>query len=541
MPELLSPYGSESLINLLASDADVNELHRLAPRLPSIRLNAYQQSDLMLLLSGAYTPLTGYLGEASYLSVLMHMRLPTGLAWMYPLTLSIPLRLAQSLQLGASVALRDEYDELLAVLTVDEIFKANLELESQMLGASLDFNAQPVWYVGGSVVGVTKINRYDFIGDYHTPEQLRHYFVERGWGRVVAYQTVQPIHRAALEFMIRAAVQNQAGLLIQPLTGGEQSSNPGYFPTIRSYQALMPRMCKLTAVMSLSPNYMRRGGVREILHRAIISRNYGCSHLVVGGEAGAQGANRRGRDLLEGNAFHVVGQHIADIGVKLIPYPRMVYVEERAQYLPLEEAPKDSYKLVLTAEEVKRRLYANLTIPDWYTFPEVLAEMRVAYPPRKSSGFAIVMKGVAGVGKTTLASALGQALGALGQRKVSLLDSDLLNRHPGVVDNVDAIAMLAHEIVKHRGIVICAIDIPTAAVRRSMRNTVQNEGGYFEIALTAPASVCAARLAKKIKPVQVSDAYEAPEQAELLIDTSMLNVTQAMQMVILKLEQEGYI
>jgi sulfate adenylyltransferase len=541
MPELLSPYGSLPLTNLFAGEDAVREMHRLSPRLPSIRLTAYQQSDLMLLLSGAYTPLTTYMGEAAYLSTLMHMRLPSGLPWMYPLNLSISLRLAQSLQIGAALALRDEHDELLAVLTVSEIFKANTELESQMLGASLGFNAEPVWYVGGTVVGISTLNRYDFIGDYHTPAQLRQYFIARGWTRVVAYQTAQPVHRAALEFMLRAAVQNQAGLLIQPLAGGVQALGASYYPTIRSYQALMSRMCNLTAVLSLSQNYMRRGGVREVLHRAIISRNYGCSHLVVGGEAGAQGANRRGRDLLDGDAFHAVEQHIGDIGVKLIPYPRMVYVEERAQYLPLEEAPKDAYKLVLTAEEVSRRLYANLSIPDWYTFPEVLAEMRLACPPRKESGFAVVMTGAAGVGKTTLACALSQALGALGQRKVSLLDRDTLSRYPGTTDNQDALAMLTFEIVKHRGIVICATEMPTVALRRRMRTTVQNEGGYFEIALTAPASVCSARLIKKLKSVPASEVYEASEQAELLIDTSTVNVMQALQMVILKLEQEGYI
>jgi sulfate adenylyltransferase len=479
--------------------------------------------------------------EASYRSVLSHMRLPTGLPWMFPLTLTIPVRLAQSIQLGMSVALRDEYDELLAVLTISEIYKADLALEADMLGMGLDFNRSPVWYVAGSVVGVASVNRFDFIGDYHTPEQLRRYFSERGWRHVVTYQTTQPIHRATLDFMMRAAVQNQAGLLVQPLTGGKQHSLSGYFPTMRSYQALMQRLSKLTAVMSLSPNYMRRGGVREILHRAIISRNYGCSHLIVGGEAGGQGVNRRGRDLLEGDAFHGVEQHIESIGVKLIPYPRMVYVEDRAQYLPLEEAPKDAYKLVLTSEEFKRRLQANLAIPDWYTFPEVLKEMQLAYPSRQSAGFTILLSGVAGVGKSTLASALSQALGALGSRKVSLLDSDFINHHPSIAENVDVISMLAHEIVKHHGIAICAIDIATVALRRSIRNAVQSDGGYFEIVLTAPASVCAVRLANKNKTVHAGDVYEAPEQAELLIDTSMNSVTQAMQMVILKLEQEGYI
>lgn len=541
MRDLISSYGADTPTAFMASNAGVHELHRVAPRLPSVKLNAYQHSDLILLLTGAYTPLTGYMGQADYVSVLENMRLHTGLTWMYPLTLPIPMRLAQSLQIGQAIALRDIYDELLAVLTVTEIYRSQPELEARALGATLDFDTQPQWHVAGTVAGVNTRHRYDFVGDYRNPAQLREYFVERGWGRVVAYQTAQPLHRAALEFMLRAAVQNQAGLLIQPLTGGEQHLSATYYPTIRSYQALMSRLCKLTTVLSLSLNYPRRGGVREILHRAIISRNYGCSHLVVGGESGAQGATRRGRDVLEGDAFQQVESHIREIGVGLIPYPRMVYVEERAQYLPLEEAPKDTFKLVLTADEIKRRLQADLPIPEWYTFPEVLAEMRVAYPPRQTSGFAILMTGVAGVGKTTLASALSQALGAIGKRKVSLLDSDLVTHYPNIADNMDAITLLTSEVVKHQGIVICAFDIPTIVARRIMRNAVQHFGGYFEIALIAPASVCAARLAKKIKAVQGRDDYEMPEQADLAVDTGLLDVAQAMQMIILKLEQEGYI
>ncbi|MEQ1668008.1 MAG: adenylyl-sulfate kinase [Sulfuriferula sp.] len=541
MRDLISPYGAEVITTFMASDADTHELHRIASRLPNVKLNAYQHSDLMLLLTGAYTPLTGYMGQADYVSVLENMRLHTGLTWVHPLTLAIPLRLAQSLQIGQALALRDAYDELQAVLTVTEIYRSQPALEAEVLGATLAFDTQPLWYVAGTVVAVNASHRYDFVGDYHPPAQLREYFSERGWGRVVAYQTAQPLHRAALEFMLRAAVQNQAGLLIQPLTGGEQHLSSTYYPTIRSYQAVMSRLCKLTTVLSLSPNYPRHGGVREILHRAIISRNYGCSHLVVGGESAAQGATRRGRDVLEGDAFHQVESHIREIGVGLIPYPRMVYVEERAQYLPLEEAPKDTFKLVLTADEIKRRLQADLPIPEWYTFPEVLAEMRVAYPPRQASGFAILMTGVAGTGKTTLASALSQALGAIGKRKVSLLDSDLVAHYPNIADNMDAVTLLTSEVVKHQGIVICAFDMPTIAVRRMMRNAVQHYGGYFEIALTAPVSVCAARVAKKTKVVQAGDNYEIPEQADLAVDTGLLNVAQAMQMIILKLEQEGYI
>jgi sulfate adenylyltransferase len=541
MNSLIKPYILDSLVNLMATEEDAADWYQRVPRLPAIALNAHQQSDLMLLLTGGYTPLTGYMGQADYVSVLEQMRLSNGDAWMYPLTLPVPIRLAQTLNLGQGVALKGANDEAFAILTVTEIYRAQPALEAQALGAALTFGHEVDWYVAGTVVGINTQCHYDFIDAYRYPAQLRAHFTARGWGNVLAFQTAQPVHRGALAFMLRAAAQNQAGLLMQPMTGGNQSTQSAYYPTIRSYHALLARLSPLTTIMSLSPNYPRRGGVREILHRAIISRNDGCSHLIVGGEAYASGANRRGRDVLEGDAFHQVEPHIQEIGVKLIPYPRMVYVEDKAQHLPLEEAPKDAYKLVLTADEVKRRLQADLPIPDWYAFPEVLQEMRIAYPPRIASGFAVLMSGIAGVGKTSLALALSEVLGAAGARKVTVLDNQTLNRYPGLVNNLDIIALLVSALVRQGGIVICALDIAMLATRRSIRNATQLEGGYFEIALTAPASVCAGRLARKGRSIVEASDYEVSEQIELLIDTSIMDVAQALQRIVLKLEQDGYV
>lgn len=535
MHTLIAPYG-DVLVDLMADVAIMPTLNQTAGKLPVIKLDSLMQSDLILLLTGGCSPLTGYMGQADYLSVLNHMRLGDGRAWAIPLTLAIPIRLAQSLQLGQQVALSAVSGELIAVLTVSEIYRADVELEARQLGATLEFKTEPKWYVAGAVTGLISPERHDFVELQRTPAQLREHFARHGWGRVVAYQSAQPLHRAAFEFITRAAAQNQAGLLIQPMVGGYAPERADYYPLIRGYQAVMKRLSGFTSILSLSPNYPRRGGVRDILHRAILLRNYGCSHLVVGGEPGGEGQSRRGSDVLDSQVYQQVSQHIKDIGVGLIPYPRMVYVEERAQFLPLEEAPKEAYKLTLSADEIKRRLRAELAIPEWYAFPEVLAEMRQAYPPRHRSGLTIMLTGSAGLEKTRLAQVLSQVLMAIGTRKVSVLDDALSQQYPSLASD-GILGLIAVEITRHDGIAICAVPAATTAMRREIRQKVQAHGGYLECHVLAPVAAPATRAAKS------GDAgvYEALEQADLIIDMSAANVAQAVQAVILKLEQEGYL
>ena len=331
MHTLISPYG-DALVALMADDKINATLCQQAKGWPVIKLDALMQSDLELLLSGAYSPLTGYLGQADYLNVLNNMRLSDGRVWPLPLTLVIPIRLAQSLKLGQKIALSSVNGEIIAVVTVAEIYRANIELEAQQLGATLEYAAEAKWYVGGPVTGLAIPERYDFGELLLQPAEMRDFFQRRGWSQVVAYQSAQPLHRAVHEFISGVAAQNRAGLLIQPMVGGYMSERHEFYPLIRSYLAAMSRLSKLTSMLSLSPNYSRRGGVREILHRAIMMRNYGCSHLVVGGEPGGEGRSRRGADVLDSQIYQQISQHIHEIGVGLIPFPRMVYVEKRAQF-----------------------------------------------------------------------------------------------------------------------------------------------------------------------------------------------------------------
>ncbi|WP_413437514.1 bifunctional sulfate adenylyltransferase/adenylylsulfate kinase [Sulfuriferula sp. GW1] len=557
MEQLITPYGGE-LVNLLVNSTRAVELKRDAFHLPSLDLNWRQQCDLELLLNGGYAPLTGYLSQADYLSVLHSMRLADGRAWALPVVLQVHETLARSLKPGEPLALRDPEGFMLAVVMVNEIWQADIELEAEQLGYAAD--APPKWYVGGAVEGLSLPLRHDFMALRLTPAELRAGFTRLGWRNVIAYPARTQLQRAQYEFILRAAVQNEANLLIHPMAGGDPVESADYFALVRSYQAVIGRFPSATSQLALSPVYVRDGGVRDTLARAIIQRNYGCSHLIVGGEHDTHGQHRRGTDIVQHEDYQRVADHIAEIGVGLIPFPRMVYVEERAQFMPLEELPKGARALTLTGAEIQRRLQAGVNIPDWYTFPEVLAEMRRSYPPRDRQGFTVFFTGLSGAGKSTIARALGTRLMEMGGRSVTLLDGDIVRRHLSSElgfsrehrnINVLRIGFVASEITKNRGIAICAPIAPYRNTRRDVRAMIEPLGGFLEVFVATPIETCELRDRKGLYAkaraglikefTGVSDPYEVPERPELSIDTTDLSVDEAVQRILLKLEHEGYL
>ena len=568
MDKLITPYGGK-LVNLLVDQARAETLRHDAINFKSLDLTRRQQADLELLLNGGFSPLTGFMNQADYNHVLQDMHLADRTFWPMPITLDISDEMAKSLSLGDKIALRDAEGFMLAALTVEELWQPDKTIEAQTLFGNDDPNNPGVaylqtkvgsHYISGKLEGLSLPLRHDYPSLHLSPEELRKSFARRGWRRIIAYQSHQPLHRAQYEFTLRSAMAYEANLLIHPVMGNASPDHPEYFTLMRCYQAIMPRFPSATTDLALLPLYPRCSGMREILWKAIVQRNYGCTHLIVGGEHTNNGGTRRGMDLFQTDGKQANEEQRNIVGVELIPFPRMVYVEERAQHLPEEEVPKGMRTATLTGDELKRRLVEGLKIPEWFSYPEVLNELRKTYPDRSKQGFTVFFTGLSGAGKSTIAKILTTKLLEMGGRQVTLLDGDIVRKnlsselgfsreHRDI--NVRRIGYVASEITKNHGIAICAPIAPYRTTRRDVRAMIEPYGGFFEIHVSTPLEVCESRDRKGLYAkaragivkefTGISDPYEIPENPELLIDTTDISVEEAVQKILLKLEREGYL
>jgi sulfate adenylyltransferase len=540
--QLIAPYGG-TLVNLI-DPAKVEALKQEALSLPSLDLDWQQQCELEMLMTGAYSPLAGFMTRAQCTRVEAEQRLDDGTFWPLPVTLASRQKAVADLKPGDRVVLRDGEGFMLAVLTASDLWQDG-----------------DGWRLGGAVEGAALPPHPDFASLRATPAELRALLIRRGWRRVIAWQARQPMHRAQYEFCLKSAIENEANLLLHPQVGGDITEAPCYFGLVRSFLAIRERFPAATTQLSLLPAPPREASAHALLLRAIVARNYGCGLLIAGGEHQPDGGDcRRGEDLIGTRPDLPVADLAEEIGVHLIAYPRMVYVEDRAEHLPEPELPEDARRLTLNGEEFQRRMRAGLKVPDWYSFPEVLAELHRQSPPRERQGFTVFFTGLSGAGKSTLARALAARLMEMGGRSVTLLDGDIVRRHLSSElgfskahrdINVRRIGFVASEITKNRGIAICAPIAPYRQTRRDVRTMIEAVGGFVEIHVATPISTCESRDRKGLYAkaraglipefTGVSDPYEVPERPELAIDTTSLGIDEAVQQILLKLEHEGYL
>lgn len=554
MNPLISPYGG-TLVDLMADFQRAAALKVEAFGFPSIDLSREQLCDLELLLNGGFSPLTGYLGRADYQRVLAEQRLSDGTFWPWPLVLRLSEKQAQSVKAGQRYALRDPEGFMPAVLTVSDVWAADSDAELAALGVP----PSAVMCVGGTVAGVALPPRHDFTDLRLTPAELRAQFQKRGWKRVIAYQASHAIQRMHQDFAVQASLGRDANLLLHGVAGILPNNEAGYFSRIRGWEAASKHFPPASTLLSLLPLAETGVSPREVVLRAIVARNYGCTHLIVGGENLECGEHRRGVDIV-GDVLADSAAMLEELGVGLVPFERMVYVEDRAQFLPEDGVPQGARALAFPGAELQRRLDYDLEVPGWFAYPDVIAEMRRAHPPRHAQGFCVFCTGLSGAGKSTIAKALQIKLLEMGGRQVTLLDGDVVRKHLSSELgfsrehrdlNIRRIGYVASEIVKHRGIAICAPIAPYAATRRDVRDMIEQYGGFFEIHVATPIETCEARDRKGLYAkaraglvkefTGVSDPYEVPEHPELAIDTSNVDVDEALQRILLKLERDGYL
>ncbi len=566
---LIEPHGGV-LVDLLA-DADRSaELNKLSIDWPSWDLTARQLCDLELLMSGGFSPLRGFLTQAEYTSVRDNMRLPSGLLWPIPVTLDVSEQFAATVQPGSSIALRDAEGVMLAILHVDDLYRPDLADEAQKVFGTTDTahpgvahllqRTNPV-YIGWRVEGVQMPLHYDYKSLRHTPAELRAEFSKAGWRKVVVFQTRNPLHRAHYELTLRAAKEAGANLLVHPVVGLTKPGDVDHYTRVRCYEALMPSYPHGTAMLSLLPLAMRMGGPREALWHAIIRKNHGGTHFIVGRDHAGPGKDSNGNDFYGPyDAQELLREHEAELGVAMVPFQMMVYVEDRDEYMPIDQVPEGARTLNISGTEQRRRLSEGKDLPEWFTPPLVAKELRKSYPPRAKQGFTVFFTGLSGSGKSTIANILLVKLLEMGGRPVTLLDGDMVRKHLSSElgfskehrdINIRRIGYVASEITKNGGIAICAPIAPYDATRKDVRAMVAPGGGFILVHVATPIETCEQRDRKGLyaKARQgilkeftgISDPYELPEDAEVSIDTSALTAEEAAQELILHLEREGYI
>ena len=566
----LNPPHGGTLVDLIASDDRAAELKAASADWPSWDLTPRQLCDLELLANGGFSPLTGFLGRADYESVCSSMRLADGTLWTIPVVLDLPEEVAGSLREGSSLALRDAEGVMLAAIEVAELYRPDREQEAKAVYgtdnpehpgvAHVLQRTHPV-YVAGRLEAVQLPVHYDFRRLRLTPGELRAEFDRIGWREVVAFQTRNPMHRAHLELTMRAAKDVEANLLIQPSVGMTKPGDVDHYTRVRCYEALMGRYPRSTAMLSLLPLSMRMGGPREAVFHATIRKNYGCSHFIVGRDHAGPGRDSAGTPFYGPyDAQELLKQHEDELGVTMVPFRMMVYVEDLDAYYPEDEVPEGRRALNISGTELRQRLAEGRDIPEWFTFPEVAEELHRSYPPRKEQGFTVLFTGLSGSGKSTIANALMSKFLEMGGRPVSLLDGDLVRKHLSSElgfskehrdINIRRIGYVASEITKNGGIAICAPIAPYDAVRKEVRAMIEPVGGFILVHVATPIEVCEQRDRKGLYAkaragiipefTGVSDPYEVPADADVAIDTESTTPEEAAQQVLLHLEHEGYI
>jgi sulfate adenylyltransferase len=566
---LIAPHGG-TLIDLLVSAERSAELRAPGRGIPEWSLTPRQLNDIELLINGGFSPLTGFMTSADYEAVKADMRLADGTLWPMPIMLDVTEQVAQQVAVGGELELRDPEGVLIAVLHVEDIWQPDLAAEAAAVFGTTDpshpgvahlLRATNPYYVGGRLEGLQLPVHYDFRALRHTPAQLRDDFTRAGWRRIVGFQTRNPMHRAHQEITLRAAKDVEANLLIHPVVGLTKPGDIDHYTRVRCYQAILHHYPKSTAKMALLPLAMRMGGPREAVWHAIIRKNFGVTHLIVGRDHAGPGSDPDGNPYYGPyDAQELLKAHEDEIGVEMVPFRMMVYVPDDDAYFPVDEVPEGKKSLSISGTELRDRLADGREIPEWFSFPDVVSELRKTHRPRDKQGFTVFFTGLSGSGKSTIANALMVKLLEMGGRPVTLLDGDLVRQHLSSELgfskehrdlNIQRIGWVASEITKNGGIALCAPIAPYDHTRQVVRAMIEPVGGFDLVHVATPLDVCEQRDRKglyakaragEIKEFTgISDPYEEPADAEIVIDTSNLRPSEAAQQIILHLEAQGYI
>ncbi len=529
-----------------------------------------QRNDVEMLLIGGFHPLNGFLSQADYESVLSANHLLDGQLWPIPITLDVNEIFAEKIVIGDQVILCDADNSALATMTITSKWKPNKLQEAQAVFATNDtkhagvdylFNRAGDWYLGGPLNLIQIPKHYDFAELRHSPQILKNIFKQLDCRYVVGFQTRNPIHRAHMELTLRAAKEHDAHILLHPVVGLTKSGDIDYYTRVRCYKKILHYYPKQQVTLSLLPLAMRMAGPREALLHAIIRKNYGCTHFIIGRDHAGPGNDSHDKPFYQPYAAQeFVQKYQEEIGIKIVTFQEMVYVKERKHYCPLNELKHNETALTLSGTKLREALLAEKNIPEWFSFPEIISELRQSCPAKHQQGLTIFFTGLSGSGKTTLAKALLAKLMSEGKRNITLLDGDVMRKmlasELGFTKadrdlNIRRIGFVAAQVTKTGGMALCAAIAPYANVRNENRHLISQSGAYIEVYISTPLAECEKRDTKGLYAkarrgelnglTGVDDPYEVPNNAELTIDTAQLSIEESVNKIISFMQKAGYL
>ncbi len=563
---LMTPFGGD-LVNLVASAEMADELRDEAGRLPSIQISERAVCDLELLATGGFSPLERFMSQDDFRSVVDEMRTSNGT--LFPIPITLPVDDDASISLDSRIALRDPNNNLLAIMDVEEAYQWNMEETAKEVFGTLDLRHPIVaemhqwgrYNISGRLQVIQLPKRHDFSELRLTPAQTRSALEKAGRRNVVAFQTRNPLHRVHEELTKRAAAAVDGVLLLHPVVGLTRLGDVDHYTRVRTYRALTELYYEPDRVLlALLPLAMRMGGPREAVWHAIIRRNFGANHLIVGRDHAGPGVDSRGEPFYGPyDAQELVEEHADELGVRALTFTELVYVPSEGRYEEVSELPPDAETASISGTQVREEyLNAGKPLPDWFTRPEVAEILGDTYPPRHRQGVCIWFTGLSGSGKSTTADVLTSLLMEHG-RQVTVLDGDVvrtnLSRGLGFSKedrdtNILRIGYVASEIVRHGGIAICAAISPYIATRDAVRS-MMGEDQFVEVFVDTPLEVCESRDAKGMYArarageitgfTGIDDPYEAPPDPELTLDTVAYEPAENAAEIIELLSEAGFL
>ena len=560
---MIKPHG-KTLVSFHLSADELAEYSELSNNISSLTLSLKQQCDLEMISNGAFSPLSTFNNQKDYEEILLKNKLSNGLVWPIPIVLDVPDQFLKSLDKNEYISLRNTEGFLLAILKVKEFWAPNKKEEANLVFKSNDLNHPGVDYlfnhtnnnyISGELVPIQSNKYFDFTHLRKSPQEVRDFFRLNNWKDVIAFQTRNPMHRAHYELTKLAMDEHNSKLLIHPVIGMSKPGDIDHFTRVKCYQHIIKYYPENSVELSLINLAMRMAGPKEALWHAIIRKNYGCNRIIIGRDHAGPGVNAEGKPYYQPyDAQELIAQYQEELEIKMVPFKEMVFAKNKKTYLPLDKIEQDDPIEKLSGTQFKEFLQQRTEIPNWYSFPEVIHELRKRFPKLHNQGLTVFFTGLSGAGKSTLANAIMYKLMETEDRPITLLDGDIVRQHLSSElgfskedrdIHVKRIGYVASEITKHGGVAICAPIAPYSNTRKVVRNMIDEVGSFVEIHVATPLSVCEerdtkglykqARAGKILDFTGVSDPYEEPENPEITVDTSDITVEESSALILDKL------